>query len=115
MLSRPHPMALARAMANDPEHSHRSRHHKAFLEPDAGPRLLANNAEIMRTRLVKGVPAAAIEQHMSVLASPPAIEAALAWYRARRAPAFATDRGADAVRLGRCRRHGRPHGRRGDR
>jgi pimeloyl-ACP methyl ester carboxylesterase len=30
-----------------------------------------------------GVPPAAIEAHLSVIGNPPAIEAALAWYRAR--------------------------------
>lgn len=84
MFSRPHPAAFARAMRDDPEQPHRSRHHKAFLEPDAGAKLLADNAAILRTRLQKsGVPPETIDRHMAVLASPPAIEAALAWYRAR--------------------------------
>lgn len=84
MFSRPHPGAFAQAMRDDPEQPHRSRHHKAFLEPDAGPKLLADDAAILRTRLEKsGVPAEMIARHMAVLASPPAIEAALAWYRAR--------------------------------
>lgn len=84
MFSRPHPAAFARAMRDDPEQPHRSRHHKAFLEPDAGVKLLADNAVILRTRLQKsGVPAETIDRHMAVLASPPALKAALAWYRAR--------------------------------
>jgi len=84
MLSRPHPIAFARAMKTDPEQPHRSRHHRELLEPDAGPRLLANNVAWVRDRLTRnGLPPEAIERHLSVLGNPPAMEAALAWYRAR--------------------------------
>jgi pimeloyl-ACP methyl ester carboxylesterase len=84
MLSRPHPAAFARAMKTDPEQPYRSRHHHELLDPGAGPRLLADNAAWVRTRLERnGVPAAAIEAHLSVIGNPPAMEAALAWYRAR--------------------------------
>ncbi|MFC7692507.1 alpha/beta fold hydrolase [Paeniroseomonas aquatica] len=50
MLSRPHPGAFARALAEDPGQPYRSRHHKAFLEADAVPRLLADDAAWLRTR-----------------------------------------------------------------
>jgi pimeloyl-ACP methyl ester carboxylesterase len=85
VLSRPHPNAFNRALAMpDGEQAQRSRHHKAFLEPDAGAHLLANGARALRERLSKsGLPAAAIEQHLGVLGDESAIEAALAWYRAR--------------------------------
>ena len=84
MLSRPHPASFARAMQIDPEQPNRSRHHRELLEPDAGPRLLADNAAWVRTRLQRnGVPPAAIEKHLAVIGNPPAMEAALAWYRAR--------------------------------
>lgn len=84
MLSRPHPISFARAMQNDPEQPHRSRHHRELLDPDAGPRLLANNIAWVRDRLTRnGLPADAIERHLSVLGNPRAMEAALAWYRAR--------------------------------
>jgi len=85
VLSRPHPNAFNRALhMPDGEQARRSRHHKAFLEPDAGPLLLADGARRLRERLAKsGVPAAAIEQYLSVLGNAPAMEAALAWYRAR--------------------------------
>jgi pimeloyl-ACP methyl ester carboxylesterase len=60
------------------------KHHWAFLEPNAGPLLLANDVRSLRGRLAKsGVPAAAIEQYLSVLGNAPAMESALAWYRAR--------------------------------
>lgn len=85
VLSRPHPNAFNRALQMpDGEQAQRSRHHRAFLEPDAGPLLLANNAWRLRERLANsGVPASAIEQHVSVLGNAPAMEAALTWYRAR--------------------------------
>jgi pimeloyl-ACP methyl ester carboxylesterase len=84
-LSRPHPLAFARALAlPDGEQKRRSQHHQRFLEPNAGPDILADNAKWLRTRLTaNGVPPAAIEKHLSVLNNPPAMEAALAWYRAR--------------------------------
>ena len=84
MLSRPHPGAFSRALREDPEQPQRSRHHKAFLDPGAAASLLAEDAAWLRTRLARnGVPQAAIEKHLSVLGNVPAMEAALAWYRAR--------------------------------
>ena len=76
ILSRPHPNAFNRALQmQDGDQAHRSRHHKAFLEP---------GAKWLRERLAAaGVPAAAIEEHLSVLGNKAAMEAALAWYRAR--------------------------------
>jgi pimeloyl-ACP methyl ester carboxylesterase len=84
MLSRPHPASFARAMKEDPEQPHRSRHHHELLDPGAGKRLLAENGKWVRDRLRRnGVLEAAIDKHMSVIGNPPAMEAALAWYRAR--------------------------------
>jgi pimeloyl-ACP methyl ester carboxylesterase len=84
MLSRPHPASFARAMKEDPEQPHRSRHHHELLDPAAGPGLLADDAAWVRDRLARnGVPEAAIALHLSVIGNPPAMEAALAWYRAR--------------------------------
>jgi pimeloyl-ACP methyl ester carboxylesterase len=85
VLSRPHPNAFNRALQlPDGDQAHRSRHHKAFLELDAGPLLLADGARRLRERLHRsGVPAAAIEEHIAVLGNEPTMEAALAWYRAR--------------------------------
>ncbi|MBR1146049.1 alpha/beta fold hydrolase [Bradyrhizobium sp. AUGA SZCCT0431] len=85
ILSRPHPNAFNRALhMSDGEQANRSRHHKAFLEPDAADIVLADNAKWLRDRLIaNGVPADAIEQHLAVLGNKDAMEAALAWYRAR--------------------------------
>src|SRR5258707_5398926 len=85
ILSRPHPNAFNRALQmQDGDQAHRSRHHKAFLEPDAADIVLADNARWLRGRLTAaGVPADAIEAHLSVLGNKAAMEAALAWYRAR--------------------------------
>src|SRR5580700_119825 len=89
MLSRPHPASFARALNIDLQQPHRSRHHQELLDPDAGQKLLAENGQWVRDRLARnGVPREAIEKHLSVIGNPPAMEAALAWYRAHgeRAP-----------------------------
>jgi len=85
VLSRPHPNAFNRALqVTDGEQAQRSRHHKAFLEPDAADVVLADDAKWLRERLAaNGVPASAITQHLAVLGNKDAMEAALAWYRAR--------------------------------
>ena len=85
ILSRPHPNAFNRALQmSDGEQAQRSRHHKAFLEPDAADVVLADDARWLRDRLAaNGVPAAAIKEHLAVLGNKDAMEAALAWYRAR--------------------------------
>ena len=58
VLSRPHPNAFNRALAlPDGDQQHRSRHHRAFLEPDAASVVLANDAEWLRVRWkAAGVP-----------------------------------------------------------
>jgi pimeloyl-ACP methyl ester carboxylesterase len=85
VLSRPHPNAFNRALQmQDGDQAGRSRHHKAFLEPEAADLLLADHAKQLRERLAAaGIPAAAIAQHLSVLGNKAAMEAALTWYRAR--------------------------------
>jgi pimeloyl-ACP methyl ester carboxylesterase len=85
VLSRPHPNAFNRALAMpDGEQARRSQHHRAFLEADAVMRVLADDARWLRERLAaNGVPQMAIEEHLSVIGNPAAMEAALAWYRAR--------------------------------
>jgi pimeloyl-ACP methyl ester carboxylesterase len=85
VLSRPHPNAFNRALQlPDGDQAQRSRHHKAFLEPDAADVVLADNSRWLRERLAAAsVPAAAIGWHLGVLGNKAAMEAALAWYRAR--------------------------------
>src|SRR5882762_6929888 len=85
ILSRPHPNAFNRALYMvDGEQANRSRHHKAFLEPDAAEIVLADDCKWLRERLAaNGVPTEAIERHLDVLGNKDAMEAALAWYRAR--------------------------------
>jgi pimeloyl-ACP methyl ester carboxylesterase len=84
ILSRPHPNAFNRALQMDGDQSQRSRHHNAFLEPNAADVVLADDAKWLRERLAaNGVPASAIAQHLAVLGNKAAMEAALAWYRAR--------------------------------
>src|SRR5216683_1070037 len=85
ILSRPHPNAFNRALQmKDGDQAHRSRHHKAFLEPDAADIVLADDAKWLRERLAaNGVPASAIAEHLAVLGNKAAMQAALAWYRAR--------------------------------
>ena len=85
ILSRPHPNAFNRALAMpDGDQARRSRHHTAFLEADAAPRLVADDSRWLRERLrTNGVPPDAIERHVAVLGDPATMEAALTWYRAR--------------------------------
>jgi pimeloyl-ACP methyl ester carboxylesterase len=85
ILSRPHPNAFNRALQMvDGEQAGRSRHHKAFLEADAADVVLADDCKWLRDRLAaNGVPVDAIEEHLAVLGNKEAMEAALAWYRAR--------------------------------
>src|ERR1700760_4833869 len=85
ILSRPHPNAFNRALqAPDGEQAKRSKHHKAFLEPDAADIVLADNSKWLRDRwAANGVPDEAMKKHLAVLGNKDAMEGALAWYRAR--------------------------------
>ena len=93
ILSRPHPGSFRRALLDEAgDQKHRSRHHRAFLEPETGKMLLADNAKRLREGLSgQGVPAAALEQHLSVLGNAEAMEAALAWYRSNKGLAAEID------------------------
>jgi len=84
VMSRPHPKSFRRALEKpDGEQKNRSKHHRAFLDAETGKLLLADNARRLREGLFgQGVPASAMDEHLSVLGTPEAMEAALAWYRA---------------------------------
>jgi pimeloyl-ACP methyl ester carboxylesterase len=84
ILSRPHPAAFRRAFKEDADNQqHRSRHHRAFHDPNTATMLLEDDAQRLRARLTQsGVPEASIAEYLSVLGNPAALEAALAWYRA---------------------------------
>jgi pimeloyl-ACP methyl ester carboxylesterase len=84
VLSRPHPAAFRAALEQaDGDQQHRSRHHRAFLDGDTARLLLDGDAARLRRMLRDGgVPEATIDDYVSVLGTPAALEAALAWYRA---------------------------------
>jgi pimeloyl-ACP methyl ester carboxylesterase len=83
VLSRPHPAAFTRAMAEDPEQAKRSRHHKGFRESDAIARLRQDNCNTLRKGLEhEGVPAADVDVYLRTLAEDCALESAINWYRA---------------------------------
>jgi pimeloyl-ACP methyl ester carboxylesterase len=86
ILSRPHPLSFRRALQRpDGDQKHRSRHHGKFLEPETGRLLIEDDSRRLRAGLFgQDVSTAAIEDHISVLGNPGAIEAALAWYRANK-------------------------------
>lgn len=85
ILSRPHPAAFTAALqAPDGDQKHRSRHHRAFLDPGTAERLLQDDAASLRAALHEaGVPDRSIDEYLAVLGTRPALEAALAWYRAQ--------------------------------
>ncbi len=83
VLSRPHPLSFRRALQEDPDQKHRSRHHGKFLAPETADKLLADNAKAMREGLF-GQSAESVKQHLSILGTKPALESALAWYRANK-------------------------------
>lgn len=82
VLSRPHPRAFAQAMAADDAQAHRSRHHRAFQDPDSARLLLADDARRLKTTLAEqGVRAAAIAAYLERLGNESALDAAINWYR----------------------------------
>ncbi len=83
VLSRPHPAAFAAAFRSDPQQADRSKHHKAFQNPETVTLLLENGAARLRRSMAdQGVPAADIDAYLSVLQDPATLEAAVNWYRA---------------------------------
>jgi pimeloyl-ACP methyl ester carboxylesterase len=83
VLSRPHPAAFAAAFRSDPEQASRSKHHKAFQNPETVTLLLENGAGRLRRSMAdQGVPAEDIDAYLSVLEDAATLEAAVNWYRA---------------------------------
>jgi len=83
VLSRPHPAAFARALAGDPAQRERSKHHRAFQEPDTARLLVEDGARRLRRILSEqGVPDGDAAAYVAPLASEGAMDAALNWYRA---------------------------------
>ncbi len=82
VFSRPHPNAFVTALETDPDQQRRSSHHRDHLDPCTGKLLLANDAQRLKALFQRGkVPLQGIENYLSVIGEPAAIEAALAWYR----------------------------------
>ncbi len=87
VLSRPHPAAFARAMAEDPEQANRSKHHKGFREADAITRLRQDNFKSLRKILeLDGVAAVDVHTYLGPLADKGALESTVNWYRANTLP-----------------------------
>lgn len=83
VLSRPHPAAFARAMAEDPEQAERSRHHRAFRLPGAYAQMRADGLRLVREALeTQHVPPEIAAIHVAKLAEPGGLEGAMNWYRA---------------------------------
>ena len=83
VLSRPHPAAFARALASDPAQSERSKHHRAFQDPNTAQLLIEDGARRLRRMLRDhGVPDSDADAYVAPLATHAAIDAALHWYRA---------------------------------
>jgi pimeloyl-ACP methyl ester carboxylesterase len=83
VLSRPHPAAFVAALKNDAKQSERSKHHRAFNDPNTAARLLEDDAaRLKRMFSEQRVPAPAIEAYLARLRDPAALNAAVHWYRA---------------------------------
>jgi pimeloyl-ACP methyl ester carboxylesterase len=83
VLSRPHPAAFVRALAEDAEQAKRSEHHKSFRDSGATARLREDNFKSLRKGLDnQGVAAADADVYLRTLAKKGALEGAINWYRA---------------------------------
>ncbi len=81
VLSRPHPAAFARALAEDPEQAKRSQHHQGFRRPEAIEGLRQDNFKSLRRGLeLEGI--ADPDIYLRPLGEAGALEAAINWYRA---------------------------------
>jgi pimeloyl-ACP methyl ester carboxylesterase len=83
VLSRPHPAAFARAMAEDPEQAKRSKHHRGNQRAEATDEMLADGAARLRAALrAQGVPEKDVAAYLETLGERAALDAATHWYRA---------------------------------
>ncbi len=83
VLSRPHPRAFLRALRDDPRQAERSKHHRAFQDPDSARLLLEDDARRLRQAFAdQGVATADQDAYLGVLGDPAALDAAINWYRA---------------------------------
>jgi pimeloyl-ACP methyl ester carboxylesterase len=81
VLSRPHPAAFARALAEDPEQAKRSQHHRGFRQPEAIESLRKDNFKSFRLGLEReGIADPVI--YLQPLNEEGALQAAINWYRA---------------------------------
>jgi pimeloyl-ACP methyl ester carboxylesterase len=81
ILSRPHPLAHVDAIANDPEQTLRSSHHRSLLESDAAEQWRKDDLAEPRRRFSSGqVPSETAEGYLSVIRPAGALEAAIEWY-----------------------------------
>jgi pimeloyl-ACP methyl ester carboxylesterase len=81
VLSRPHPAAFARAIAEDPQQAQRSQHHRGFRQPEAIETLRKDNFKSLRGGLEReGI--AEPDIYLEPLKEAGALEAAINWYRA---------------------------------
>jgi pimeloyl-ACP methyl ester carboxylesterase len=83
VLSRPHPRAFIAALHADPAQANRSKHHRAFQDPDSARLLLEDDARRLRRSFAdQGVGRADQDAYLSVLGNEAALDAAIHWYRA---------------------------------
>jgi len=83
VLSRPHPQAFIRALADDRGQAERSKHHKAFQNLDSAQLLLEDDAKRLRKMFDgQGVTREHQDAYLQVLGEEAALDAAINWYRA---------------------------------
>jgi pimeloyl-ACP methyl ester carboxylesterase len=83
VLATPHPVALQRTAAEDPEQFHRLDYVRRFrdLEHPVEGTLLADGAARLRAVYGSSVPAELVERNLARLTAPGALTATLNWYR----------------------------------
>ncbi|MBT3533064.1 MAG: alpha/beta hydrolase, partial [Rhodospirillaceae bacterium] len=78
-----HPDAFGKALAETDDQPYRSRHHKAFLDPETEALFLADSARQFRETLAShDCPAKDVDAYLQTLGTEAALGAAVNWYRA---------------------------------